>query len=311
MTMHDGGAVARRAESGDEVMRILVIGRNGQVATALARLGAESPHDIVCLGRDDLDVFSRTAIEGAVFRVGAEAIINTAAYTEVDKAESDQDAAYALNMRVPLLLAEISAAMRLPLIHLSTDYVFDGTKATPYEPGDPIRPISVYGASKAAGETAVRTTNPLAVIFRTAWVYSDTGSNFVKRMLELGAEHDELRIVDDQIGNPTPAGEVAAACLNLACHEGWLAGSAGGIYHFAGQGDVTWYGFAGAIFDEARLRGRRVPTRLIPIRTDQYPTPARRPANSRLDCSATKATFGIASQPWQNGLRTCLKRILA
>jgi dTDP-4-dehydrorhamnose reductase len=292
-------------------MRILVIGRNGQVAMALARLGAARAHDLTCVGRNDIDIFSKSSIADAVLRFQPEALINAAAYTAVDKAESDQDAAYALNERVPRLLAEVSAAQGLPFIHLSTDYVFDGTKPTPYEPTDPIKPVSIYGASKAVGEISIRAANPLAVVVRTAWVYSDTGSNFVKRMLELGAERDELRIVNDQLGNPTFADDIADACLRLASHDKLRAGSAGGICHFAGSGDVTWYGFADTIFEMARQQGRRTPGRLLAITTDQYPTPARRPANSRLNCALTEATFGIASRPWQTGLRTCLGRLFA
>ncbi|THD73084.1 MAG: dTDP-4-dehydrorhamnose reductase [Bradyrhizobium sp.] len=291
-------------------MRILVIGRNGQVANVLARLGAAGRHRLTCLGRNDIDVFSRRAIEQAVLRFQPEALINAAGYTAVDKAESDRDAAYALNQFAPRLLAEISAAHRVPFIHLSTDYVFDGTKPTPYKPADPIGPLNIYGASKAAGESAVLSANPAAVILRTAWVYSDIGSNFVKRMLELGAERDELRIVDDQLGNPTFADDIADACLRIASHEKLRTGAAGGIYHFAGRGEVTWFGFAGAIFDGARLRGRRTPAALVAITTDQYPTPARRPANSRLDCTLTEATFGIATQPWEAGLKICLDRLL-
>lgn len=290
-------------------MRILVIGRNGQVASALARLGALGGHRLTCLGRDDIDAFSRRSIEEAVLRFQPEALINASGYTAVDKAESDRDAAYALNELAPRLLAEISAAHRVPFIHLSTDYVFDGTKLSPYQPSDPIRPLGIYGASKAAGETAVLSANPAAVILRTAWVYSDIGTSFVKRMLELGAERDEMRIVDDQIGNPTFADDLADASLRLALHGKLREAAAGGIYHFAGSGDVTWFGFAKAIFDAARLRGRRAPASLVAITTDQYPTPARRPANSRLDCALTEVTFGIASQPWEVGLKTCLERL--
>jgi dTDP-4-dehydrorhamnose reductase len=266
---------------------------------------------VACLGRDDFNVLSKSDIQMTVSQIEPEAIINAAAYTAVDKAESDQDAAYALNLRAPRLLAEVSADRRIPFIHLSTDYVFDGTKSTPYEPGDPINPVSIYGASKATGEIAIRVANPAAIILRTAWVYSDTGSNFVKRMLELGAERDELRIVDDQLGNPTFADDIADACLKLAMHEKLRAGSAGGIYHLAGDGDVTWHGFAEAIFEGARQRGRRAPARLLAITTDQYPMPARRPANSRLNCALTKATFGIATRPWQTGLKACLERLIA
>lgn len=292
-------------------MRILVIGRNGQVAKGLARLGAEHAHDLTCVGRDDIDALSKSSVVAAILRFQPDTMVNAAAYTAVDKAESNRDAAYALNERVPRVLAEVSAIHRIPFIHLSTDYVFDGTKPAPYQPTDPINPVSIYGASKAAGEIAVAEANPSAVILRTAWVYSDTGSNFVKRMLELGAQHDELGIVDDQIGNPTFADDIAGACLRILSHNDLRTKSAGGIYHFAGSGDVTWYGFAKAIFEAARRRGRRTPARLLAIGTDQYPTPARRPANSRLDCALTEVRFGVTSQPWQTGLETCLGQLFA
>jgi dTDP-4-dehydrorhamnose reductase len=291
-------------------MRILVIGRNGQVASALARLGAAHAHDVTCAGRDEIDVFSKNSVVEAVLRFQPDALINAAAYTAVDQAEGDRDAAYALNEHTPRLLAEVSAAHRIPFMHLSTDYVFDGTKPTPYQPDDPIRPISIYGASKAAGEIAVLIANPSAVILRTAWVYSDTGSNFVKRMLELAAERDELGVVDDQVGNPTFADDIADACLRISSHDKMRAGAAGGIYHFTGGGDVTWFGFAQAVFAELQQRGRRSPKSLVAITTDKYPTPARRPANSRLDCTTTDATFGITTRPWQTGLKTCLERLL-
>jgi dTDP-4-dehydrorhamnose reductase len=292
-------------------MRILVIGRNGQVASALARLGIACADDVTCLGREEIDVFSESSVVEAMLRFRPNALINAAAYTAVDKAESDRDAAYALNERVPRLLAEVSAARRIPFVHLSTDYVFDGAKPTPYQPADPIKPVNVYGASKAAGEIAVRVANPSAVILRTSWVYSDTGSNFVKRMLELAAERDELGIVDDQVGNPTFADDLADACIRICSHEKLRAGTAGGIYHFSGRGDVTWFGFAGAVVTELQRRGRRTPKRFFAIATDEYPTPARRPANSRLDCTTTDATFGIAARPWQAGLKTCMERLLA
>jgi len=291
-------------------MRILIMGRRGQVAVALARLGNQQSHAMTCLGRGDIDAFSKDALQDAVSKSQPDAIINAAAYTAVDKAETDQDAAYALNARAPRLLAEISAARGIPFIHISTDYVFDGAKPTAYQPSDPIRPVSIYGASKAAGEIAVQAANPKAVLLRTAWVYSDTGSNFVKRMLELGTDRNEVRVVDDQVGNPTFADDIANACLQLAFHKTTRSGAGGGVYHFTGNGDVTWYGFALKIFAEARLRGGRVPKNLIPVSTDQYPTQARRPANSRLDCTTLEATFGIRLRPWQEGVENCIGRLI-
>jgi dTDP-4-dehydrorhamnose reductase len=295
----------------DAAMLALVIGRSGQVATALARLGQAAGHDVRCLGRGEIDILNRGDVAAVVRQFNPDAIVNGAAYTAVDKAESDRNAAFDLNMRAPQLLAGVAADQAVPFIHMSTDYVFDGTKPAPYDPGDPVCPINIYGESKAAGEAAVRAANPSAVIIRTSWVYSETGVNFVKRMLELGAERDELRIVDDQIGNPTFADDIAQACFAIASHDDMRQGATGGIYHAAGRGDVTWHGFARAIFDEAGKRGARVPTHVIPITTDQYPTQARRPKNSRLDCTSAEATFDIILKPWQNGLKTCINRLLA
>jgi dTDP-4-dehydrorhamnose reductase len=292
-------------------MRILVIGRHGQVASALARRGLEAAQEVTCLGREELNVFSGDAIAGAISRCKPEALVNAAAYTAVDKAEDDQEAAFGLNAGLPRLLAEISAAQEIPFIQLSTDYVFDGSKPEPYHPDDPVNPVSIYGASKAAGELAVAAANPQGVVLRTAWVYSNSGSNFVKRMLELGAERDELRIVDDQIGNPTFADDIADACFRILGSKRLRDGMAGGIYHFAGQGDVTWYGFAEAIFDEARRQHRDTPARLIAITSDQYPTPARRPANSRLHCATSEATFDLNRRPWLASLKQCLQRPFA
>ncbi len=291
-------------------MRLLVIGRSGQVATALGRLGHAAGHDVRCLGHDGIDILSRDAIDAAIAQFNPDALINAAAYTAVDKAEIERDAAFSLNMRAPELLAAAAASHNIAFIHISTDYVFDGAKPRAYEPGDAICPINVYGESKAAGEVAVFTANPEAVILRTSWVYSETGVNFVKRMIELGAERDELRIVDDQTGNPTFADDISQACLSIAASSDVRAGKAGGIYHVAGRNDVTWHGFARAIFDETRQRGLRTPARVIPITTDQYPTPAQRPKNSRLDCTSTESRFGIVSHPWQDRLKACLDRLL-
>lgn len=291
-------------------MRILVIGRNGQVSTALANVGGRAGHDVLRLGHAEIDILSRDQVEAAIERFAPDAIVNAAAYTAVDKAETERDAAFDLNERAPQLLAAIAAAHGVPCLHISTDYVFDGTKPTPYAPEDPTCPVSVYGASKAAGEVAVRAINANAVVLRTSWVYSETGVNFVKRMLELGAERDELRIVDDQIGNPTFADDIAHACVAIASHRDLHEGAAGGVYHLAGEGDVTWHGFARAIFERAKWRGQRTPSQIIPITTDQYPTPARRPKNSRLDCTSTMHRFGVIPRPWQSGLEACLERLL-
>jgi dTDP-4-dehydrorhamnose reductase len=238
-------------------------------------------------------------------------IINSAAYTAVDKAESEQEAAFALNRTGAGLLAEEAAKRGAAIIHISTDYVFDGRKSVPYVETDAVAPQNIYGQSKLQGEQAVRQMNPEHVIARTAWVYSATGSNFVKTMLRLAGERDSLRVVDDQIGNPTYAPHLAQALLEIARKvrhaprdDQW------GTYHLAGLGDVSWCGFAREVFRvSAELGGPSAS--VTPISTADYPTPAARPKNSRLDCSKAKQMFGVALPDWREGVRECVTRLLA
>lgn len=287
-------------------MKILVFGASGQVASAL--LDAAVPGlDIVALGRPEGDLTDPEVPARMIASQAPDIVINAAAYTAVDKAEDDQDAAFALNAEGPGRLAEACAEHDLPLIHYSTDYVYDGSKAGIYTEDDPTAPLGVYGRSKLAGEDAIAAATDNHVILRTAWVFSPYGSNFVKTMLRLGASRDSLSIVEDQVGNPSYAPHLARATLAIARQ---IADGAPyrGIYHMTGSGETSWFGFAKAIFEQA---GDLVanPPRLTPIPSSQYPTPAKRPANSRLDCSRLKADFAIELPHWSEGLTQCLSNL--
>ncbi|WP_308909008.1 dTDP-4-dehydrorhamnose reductase [Pseudokordiimonas caeni] len=289
-------------------MRILVAGKSGQVALALEEL-AKGREDLTLetFGRPDFDLKSPTSMDAAVAAFRPDAIINAAAYTAVDAAETDEDEATAINTDGAAALAAIAHARGLPFLHISTDYVFDGTKDAPYVETDPTGPTGAYGRSKLAGEQAVTKVNPDALIFRTAWVYSPWGKNFLKTMLKLGATRDTLGVVADQVGNPTYAPDIAAALV--AVLEKGTTGKAG-VYHLAGTGSVSWHGFATRIFEAGeRIAGHKAPT-VNAITTADYPTPAKRPANSRLDCSKLEATFGIRLPAWQTSTDACVKRLV-
>ncbi|UOM37321.1 dTDP-4-dehydrorhamnose reductase [Acuticoccus sp. I52.16.1] len=294
-------------------MKILVIGRSGQVARALverarverARVGHAGPDDVVALGRPEADLTRPESLARALERTAPEVVVNAAAYTAVDAAESDEAAAAALNAEGPGALAALCAAAAVPLIHISTDYVFDGTLERPYREDDPLAPASAYGRTKAAGEAAVRAAGGRHLIARTAWVYSPYGKNFVKTMLRLGAERDRLTVVNDQHGNPTSALDIADTLLALAHrHAAWPAG--GEVVHVAGRGDTTWRDFAAAI-----VASLPAPPRVAGIPTSQYPTPARRPANSRLDTARLATRYGLTLPDWPTSLRVVLDRLAA
>jgi dTDP-4-dehydrorhamnose reductase len=273
-------------------MRFLVFGRTGQVARELARRAPGATF----LGRDAADLSDPGAAAAAVAAAAADAVVNAAAWTAVDAAEENRAAAFAVNGDAPGEIARAAAERGLPLVHISTDYVFDGSGTRPWRPDDPTGPLGVYGASKRAGEEGVVAAGGTCAILRTAWVFSAHGQNFVKTMLRVGAERDTLRVVADQVGGPTPAAAIAEACLEIA---GALARDAGlsGIYHFSGTPDVSWADFARAIFAEAGLSAK-----VEDIPSAAWPTPAPRPLNSRLDCGATEAAFGLARPDWRRGL---------
>jgi dTDP-4-dehydrorhamnose reductase len=284
-------------------MRILITGKAGQVGTELSRL-THSPDDVLAVGRAECDLSSEQSIRDLVRRVEPAVIVNAGAYTAVDTAEIERELCYAVNAVAPGVLAEEAARLGALFVHYSTDYVFNGEKPEPYLETDPIGPVSVYGASKAAGEAAIAATASRYLVLRTSWVYGAQGKNFLRTMLRLGTERAELRVVDDQIGAPTSAAAIAAATARLV--EQYAAPEAKvpvGIYHMTAGGSTSWCGFARAIFDAGVLS---VPPRVQAIPSSAYPTPAKRPANSRLSNDKFAHTFGFRLPPWQQQLQEVL-----
>lgn len=282
-------------------MRLLVFGRTGQVATELAqRLPAGMTARF--LGRDEADLMDPAACAA---RIGdCDAVVNAAAWTAVDKAEAEEAAATVVNGDAPAAMARACAAQGLPFLHVSTDYVFDGAGDRPFRPEDPTGPLGAYGRSKLAGETGVRGSGARHLILRTSWVVSAHGANFVKTMLRLGREREVLNVVADQIGGPTPAAAIADALAAAA--RAMVQGAPGGTYHFAGAPDTSWADFAREIMARAGLG-----CAIHDIPTSAYPTPARRPPNSRLDCSALERDFGIRRPDWRAGLDDILQELNA
>jgi dTDP-4-dehydrorhamnose reductase len=276
----------------------LVTGGTGQVGIELLRR-APGQWEVVAPNRVALDLIDGAAIAALVASRPWAAVINCAAYTAVDRAESDVEAAWRLNALAPAILAAETARFDIPMVHVSTDYVFDGTKGAPYQPADPVAPLGVYGASKLGGELAVRSANPRHVILRTAWVVSAHRANFVKTMLRLGAERPKLRVVDDQLGCPTSAADIADALYMIVGRL--IGGGPAGTYHFVNRGEATWCALAREIFVQAAARGHAVPE-VDAIATADYPTPARRPANSRLNIASLERDFGVHARPWQAAL---------
>ena len=295
-------------------MKLVVTGVSGQVARALVER-APAGVTVVTLGRPQIDLAEPAGIAPALAQVGADLadlVVNAAAYTAVDKAETERDAAFAINATGAGAVATAAAALGLPLIHISTDYVFDGAKPAPYVETDPTRPTGVYGASKLAGEAMVMVAHPGAVIARTAWVCSPFGNNFIKTMLRLAAGRDEIGVVADQIGNPTSALDIADAVLQIA--ENLLArpGERGlsGLFHLTGSGEGSWADLAEQVFaTSAQLGGPQA--RVRRITTADYPTPARRPANSRLDCAHLARVHGVRLPDWHASVDTIVTRLLA
>ena len=281
-------------------MKLLVLGSAGQVGRELCRLAWPAGYNIAAHDRDRIDITQREAVFAAVARERPDLVINAAAYTAVDRAESDRETAWAGNCTGPANLAAACHDSGVPFVHLSTHYVFDGTKSGAYREDDPVNPLGVYGQSKEAGDRAVRDALAQHVILRTAWVYSAHGGNFVKTMLRLGAERPVLRVVADQAGSPTSAADIATA-IGSVVRQVAAGNTSWGTYHFAGGGRVTWHGFAQAIFDLA-APWRGTPPLVEAITTADYPTPARRPANSVLDSSRIGAAFGIVPRPWREAL---------
>ncbi|MFD2173110.1 dTDP-4-dehydrorhamnose reductase [Rhodobacter lacus] len=276
---------------------MLVFGKTGQVATELQALAPGARY----LGRDEADLMTPEACAAAIRAARPEAVINAAAWTAVDKAEAEENAATMVNGAAPAAMAAACAALDVPFVHISTDYVFDGAGETPFPVTQPTAPLGAYGRSKLAGEEGVRAAGGCHAILRTSWVVSAHGTNFVKTMLRLSDTRAKLTVVADQVGGPTPARAIAEACLEIA-RQLCADSSKTGTYHFSGAPDVSWADFAREIFAQA---GRATVVENIPA--SAYPTPARRPANSRLDCSRTQEVFGLARPDWKAGLSEILK----
>jgi len=285
---------------------ILVIGAEGQLARALGRLKYIDGHRIVCRGRPDADVTDPSALQRLFSACAPAVVVNAAGYTAVDGAQREAASAFAVNAEGAERLARLCRDRQIPFVHVSTDYVFDGTGQTPYRETDPTAPLGVYGASKAAGEASIRRVHPRHVILRTAWLYSRDGHNFLNTMLRLDAERAEISVVDDQRGSPTWTGDVAAAIATILrrlltnpTEDLW------GTYHLTSRGETTWLGFAAEIFRLNAAAAQRTP-RLKAITTQAFAAPAPRPAYSVLDTRKIEAAFGISLPPWQASVARCL-----
>lgn len=291
-------------------MNILILGGNGQVGTELRRTAWPVGVKLHAPTRSELDVVDEAAIANVMASRPWSCVINASAYTAVDAAEKQVADSWRINALSPALLASASAKAAIPLIHISTDYVFDGRSRRAYRPDDQVKPLSVYGASKEGGEQAVRTANPRHVILRTAWVVSPHRANFVKTMLRLAGEHDVLRVVDDQTGCPTSAADLASGLRTIALRLAEDPESSRGTYHFVNSGRTTWCKFAREIMAGARRRGGRS-VRVEAITTAEFKTAAHRPANSTLSTETLTRDFGIVPRPWKKALGDILDSLLA
>ena len=287
---------------------VLVTGGNGQLAVSLADVGGAR---VIKVGRPDFDFDRPETIDAVVARYDPAFVVNAAAWTAVDAAETEVAAASRANQTGPAILAAACAAQGCGLIHISTDYVFAGDKGTPYVESDPTSPRTVYGATKAAGETAVLAACPQAIILRTAWVYSAHGKNFVKTMIAAGAKNPKLRVVGDQFGNPTSSDDLAQAIFAIIARieeTGWQAAYPG-VYHATAQGETTWHGLAVATLEQAARHGQTLPE-IEAIRTQDWPTPAERPQDSRLNCMKLKQVFGVSLPNWRQSVARTVDRVL-
>ena len=292
---------------------MLVTGAKGQIARSLLELAGHSGDEVVAIGRPDLDFVQGTTIERVIARVAPAVVVSAAAYTAVDKAEDEDEAGFvrAINVEGPRVVAATCSRLGIPVVHISTDYVFDGSKAEPYSEGDATSPLNVYGRSKLEGERNVAANCEAHIILRTSWVYSPFGHNFVKSMLRLAETKPDIGVVSDQIGNPTYAPHLANAILRIARRVASEPEPSrlSGIYNAAGRGDTTWFGFAEETFRCSRSLGGPI-ARVRPITTADYKTPAKRPANSRLDCTKLEQVFGTSLPSWVEGARDCVARLV-
>ena len=292
-------------------MKILTYGASGQLGFELMRQSQALNLNMQGVAYPQTDISDISQVETVFDGCHPDLVINAAAYTNVDGAEAEPEVAMAINKEGPANLARICFANKIPLIHISTDYVFDGVKGAPYLESDPVSPLGAYGRSKAAGEEAVRSVTAEHIILRTAWLYGAHGQNFVKTILRLAMEKEEIRVVSDQYGSPTSAADLAAAILSMTERIGRRGNVNWGTYHYCGAGIVSWYDFADAIVKIGRQYTRLKSIRVIPIKTADYPTPAARPAYSALDCSLIARHYGISAKPWRESLEMVIKDIFS
>jgi dTDP-4-dehydrorhamnose reductase len=288
---------------------VLVVGKTGQLAHALARSSLPDDWRVTFADRNQIDLAKPDAAAAVVRGLAPDLVINAAAYTAVDAAESEPELARLINCLTPAAVAGVCASRNVPFVTVSTDYVFDGTRLGPYRESDPVAPLGVYGSTKEEGERLVRSAWSKHLIFRTSWVFSATGTNFVRTMLRYGKEREVLRVVADQRGKPTAASDLASAIL-MASQKILSGGGAFGTYHIANADVTTWNEFAQTIFENARHQGHPVPTTVEAISTAEYPTRAKRPANSELDTSKFTNTFGFEMRSWKLALPDVLDELL-
>ena len=289
-------------------MKILVLGSKGQLGQCLNDQLAITEHDVVYTSRGQIDIAEFEVTKTQILEISPDIVINATAYTAVDKAEEEHQAADRINHLAVANIASICNQLDCWLIHVSTDYVFDGNSEVPYKEDNPTNPQGVYGDSKLKGEAAIEASGCKYLIIRTAWVYSEYGNNFLKTMLRLGADRDELSIVGDQIGCPTYAQDIAKSIVSiLSCLD--LKDSSSGIYHYCGDEPCSWYDFARAIFLEAEVQGLKTPSYVKSITTADYPTPAIRPAYSVLDCTKIESVFDVTRSNWRDGIKIVIDRL--
>jgi len=291
-------------------MKILVTGANGQVGTEVCTLARAHLYDVDALDLPELDITDADAVIRCVRQSQPDLLVNAAAYTAVDRAEEQPDTAFAVNRDGPGHLAKAAGIAGIPLIHLSTDFVFDGKTSTPYLEETPVAPLSTYGASKAEGESAIRVHLREHIILRTSWVYSAHGQNFVKTMLRLGTSRPSLRVVADQHGCPTSARDIAGTILLLIDRIRSARPVPWGIYHYCGKGSTTWHGFAGEIFSQAHDLADLSPPEVLAIPTSEYPTKAVRPLYSVLDCTKIERALGLPRPSWKQSLREVVEQLV-
>lgn len=292
-------------------MTVLIIGNRGQLGWALERRASKAGISTCCVDLPELDLTRAKAVQQMVARERYSAVVNAAAYTAVDKAETDLEAAFAVNRDGVAHLADACRDEQIPLIHISTDYVFNGKGSQPYKANDPIDPLGVYGRSKAEGEKQLRKRMKQHLIIRTSWLYGVHGQNFVKTMLRLARERDEIRVVDDQKGSPTFAGDLADAIVRIIAAMSDGMEVAWGTYHYCNAGVISWHHFAQKAIALASIHEKLMVEKIVPISTAEYPTPALRPAYSALDCTSFTSAFGIQMQPWEESLTGMIEALYA